>query len=687
MFSYIVSDKVFSIEKKFVPTGSYLSSIHLTPMNIEKVDNIPVVKIEAANPHKEFQKVLDFLQFKTQDVNRKILDFLVPDCEHSIYSDIFEREEDFRNKLYKEGYSDHPYNTDPYYGLVKVTQEFWEDLVLLEPNDPNLIDFGKRIKKRDWDVIKAELEELVRYVDENTFVAGGKLFSILFGVKSTDTDLFIYGCDEKKARKKVREIAKKFFENNDALIFDFKNRTISNKNDEYDVNWSSQTRTENCLTLTHCGNVNLFDKVVQIIFRLYKSPSEVLHGFDVDSCCIGFDGEDIWITERCLFSLIFGYNTVNFKRMSPSYETRLVKYANRGMKIYVPGFEMGKVNQGVMRDLREKYFPTPRKEVDVAYNVFNEMRMKPTKMDRVDLERKIIGNLNDNDRLKNGNKFKYLHELKGLTLILFMQDCVKRRATKQITLDNICNERSDYNHKPYHYLGNNGCNLSELLMYVLSLGENLMSTGREYNYYIGNNDSSSYILQNKELAPEIKKVQEAYKLSPFTLADDSIYVKVNVLYREGKHKFLYMRSMGEGDLDYLLNIPEKHYNVLKELGGFFSRKIEFKKINPGEQSTGTFHKLVLDDPSVWYGDICKEDKEIGRQSERDKMFEMFDRNEKVYIGEGRYVEEGIEAENKGSGWSFVMRGAKDHTESGKDEESDEDKDGDENYEDKDEYEE
>lgn len=29
---------------------------------------------------------------------------------------------------------------------------------------------------------------------------------------------------------------------------------------------------------------------VQIIARLYKSPAEVLMGFDVDSCSVGYDG-------------------------------------------------------------------------------------------------------------------------------------------------------------------------------------------------------------------------------------------------------------------------------------------------------------------------------------------------------------------------------------------------------------
>lgn len=32
---------------------------------------------------------------------------------------------------------------------------------------------------------------------------------------------------------------------------------------------------------------------IQIVLRLYKTLAEVLHGFDVDACSIGFDGHTV----------------------------------------------------------------------------------------------------------------------------------------------------------------------------------------------------------------------------------------------------------------------------------------------------------------------------------------------------------------------------------------------------------
>jgi hypothetical protein len=37
---------------------------------------------------------------------------------------------------------------------------------------------------------------------------------------------------------------------------------------------------------------------VQIVLRLYDSPTEVLLGFDVDCCCVGYDGTSVWALPR-----------------------------------------------------------------------------------------------------------------------------------------------------------------------------------------------------------------------------------------------------------------------------------------------------------------------------------------------------------------------------------------------------
>ena len=37
---------------------------------------------------------------------------------------------------------------------------------------------------------------------------------------------------------------------------------------------------------------------IQIITRLYNSPTQLLNGFDIDCCCVGFDGKNVMATHR-----------------------------------------------------------------------------------------------------------------------------------------------------------------------------------------------------------------------------------------------------------------------------------------------------------------------------------------------------------------------------------------------------
>lgn len=86
---------------------------------------------------------------------------------------------------------------------------------------------------------------------------------------------------------------------------------------------------------------------VQIILRVYHSPSEVLCGFDVDPCCVGFDGKKVWALPRAIRGLETGCTILNPLHAwpnQPSYELRLAKYAARGFVLAVPGIKLEEIN-------------------------------------------------------------------------------------------------------------------------------------------------------------------------------------------------------------------------------------------------------------------------------------------------------------------------------------------------------
>ena len=45
-----------------------------------------------------------------------------------------------------------------------------------------------------------------------------------------------------------------------------------------------------------------------------------------------------YATERCLYAIKNNCNTINFERLSPSYEYRTIKFFKRGFDIQIPYF-------------------------------------------------------------------------------------------------------------------------------------------------------------------------------------------------------------------------------------------------------------------------------------------------------------------------------------------------------------
>jgi hypothetical protein len=81
-------------------------------------------------------------------------------------------------------------------------------------------------------------------------------------------------------------------------------------------------------------------RTIQIVHRLYYSMEHVLLGFDIDSCCVGFDGRRVVALPRAMRALQYRYNLVDVSRQSTTYESRLLKYAKRGFAIAVPSMDL-----------------------------------------------------------------------------------------------------------------------------------------------------------------------------------------------------------------------------------------------------------------------------------------------------------------------------------------------------------
>lgn len=82
------------------------------------------------------------------------------------------------------------------------------------------------------------------------------------------------------------------------------------------------------------------DVKFQVILRLYNSISQVITGFDIDSCTAAWDGKRVYCTQRYIRALQTGYNIADPERQSTTYAYRLIKYLQRGFGIAMPGLEL-----------------------------------------------------------------------------------------------------------------------------------------------------------------------------------------------------------------------------------------------------------------------------------------------------------------------------------------------------------
>lgn len=163
----------------------------------------------------------------------------------------------------------------------------------------------------------------------NLVIAGGCIQKVLSiaddkdDEQLIDIDIFFYDLTPEQAENRIREIAKML-----------------------DQKVVSYLRSEMALTMIISDKKKIYGDYymscpyhLQFIFRVYSSISEVLHGFDLPSSAVGFDGEKLYFTANSKFAYEYRMNYVDTTRRSTTYEWRLNKYLYRGFGIIFPNLK------------------------------------------------------------------------------------------------------------------------------------------------------------------------------------------------------------------------------------------------------------------------------------------------------------------------------------------------------------
>jgi hypothetical protein len=183
----------------------------------------------------------------------------------------------------------------------------------------------------------------------NVIVAGGSVGSCLAPVfdyrqaKTLDFDMFIHGTDQAGCTKKLEYIVDWLSKHSSVVGEAAQNRrgngdSVGMRTQHSITIFCSLKELETIKQPKQRGYYNRnARRDFQIVLRQYHDPAEVLLGFDVDSCCVAFDGTRVLALPRWRRAVTQGLNLVDESRRSTTYERRLTKYAHRGYGVGIPG--------------------------------------------------------------------------------------------------------------------------------------------------------------------------------------------------------------------------------------------------------------------------------------------------------------------------------------------------------------
>ncbi len=245
------------------------------------------------------------------------------------------------------------------------------DLFLFEDLKPNEWDYSlPTFASGDSNKIVASLHDFIDQFNknipfkinmDNILIAGGCIGNILIKQNSVrDIDIFVYGLNTEDATERVGTLINDLSNSYEKYLKERererdRERLMSNKNSSKSQPKTSKSkkieyefkciRNKNCISL-------IYDEkyVVQIILRIYKDKSEILHGFDLGSSAVGFDGENVYFTSLSKFAYEYSCNIIDTTRRSTTYERRLIKYFKRQFDIILPHMDISK-----MRNINSKY--------------------------------------------------------------------------------------------------------------------------------------------------------------------------------------------------------------------------------------------------------------------------------------------------------------------------------------------
>lgn len=219
----------------------------------------------------------------------------------------------------------HPHDSDS--DSDSDEQDGYSKPILVPGHNPPLTDIPS-LRNDVFDMVfRSRYPELNDLDFSNVLVAGGAVCNAIIGRPPYgDIDMFIYGLSEEEANNKVKYMVNTI------------RRGILNRKDGTSVSDHNRRYKHKHCYFSRRNKYFIQIGKFQIIFRLYKDIAEILYGFDFGACSVGYDGNNVYLSESAKFAYETGYNVLDTTRRSTTYEKRLLKYHKRGFGLILPGY-------------------------------------------------------------------------------------------------------------------------------------------------------------------------------------------------------------------------------------------------------------------------------------------------------------------------------------------------------------
>jgi hypothetical protein len=392
----------------------------------------------------------------------------------------------------------------------------------------------------------------------NILIAGGSIGSTLLQKEiNNDIDIFVYGLSLDQADAKVKDIIQQLYASYIEYIkVTNAERKESNTNDN---NFNNLPRTAKVINVRnkHCISINFNDGgKIQIILRLYKNVEQILYGFDLGSSAVGYNGSEIYFTTLGKLSYEYMINVIDPSRRSTTYESRLIKYYNRGFSIVLPDLDIKK--------LRTNYFKYNMAEVaELPYFTFAYREIKGNKL----YHPNFIGKKERKCKGENTTPSEVPVEFDTEKYSDYQSNMINEYQIFYLNLGNLVRDQHDY----YYYSENMNLDIINNMPYITG--------SRIIDFY-------------DKLAESIySKCTFNVKLFSTYFSKDLLPEVINQLYYEKNYEYLtgLIEEQKEIILKRLENIEKENHNELPWI-----------TLDPGSQLTGSFNPIISD-PADWYG--------------------------------------------------------------------------------------